>query len=289
MGISQEMLRERMLEGDSGAGNGGAGNGGTAPSGTPDQGQMSQQNQPQPQKRPFDELIKGEYRSDFEAKTQRIINDRLKTHQKIQQQWDAATPVMQALAQKYGIDANDTAGIAKAFGDDEKMSETLYQEAADREGIPVQTYRQMQQLRRDQQELRSIKERQRQQEQAQQYFQGLEAQAAEMQKTIPGFNLGQELQDKRFAQLVNPVNGWSVQDAYFAVHAKELQRAGMQYAGQQAAQRIAQSVQAGAARPMENAALGQGGGRITVDPRSISYADREEINRRVRAGEKIYL
>ena len=280
-----EMLEMNMLEGDCGAGSGGS-----APAGTPAQGQTQQQGQPMMQqagKRPFDELIKGEYKDDFEAKTKGIIADRLKSHQKIQQQWDAASPVMQALAQKYGMDAGDAAGIAKAFSEDQQMSETLYAEAANREGIPVETYKQMQQMRRDQQELAAIKQQQKQEAQAQQFFQGLEAQAMELQKTIPTFNLGAELQNEKFKQLINPVNGWSVKDAYMAVHAGEIQQAGMQYAGQMAAQKVSQSIQAGAARPMENATMGGGAGPIGFDPRNLSAKDREDLNRRARAGEKI--
>lgn len=288
-----EMLEKRMLEGDGGAGNGaGAASGANAAAnaGTPASGNMQQpmQTQTQPQKRPFKELIKGEYKEEFGQEIKSIIAERTKGHHAIKQNWDAVSPIVTALSQKYGIDG-DMAALAQAFENDQQMSETLYAEAANREGIPVTTYKQMQQMKRDQQELAQIKTQQRQQMEAQQFFQGLEAQAAEMQKIVPGFNLGAELQNEKFKQLVNPVNGWSVQDAYFAAHAQEIQQAGMQYAGQMAAQRVAQSVQAGAARPMESAAMQGGGGQIGFDPRNITREQRKEINERVRRGEKITL
>lgn len=285
-----EMLEKRMLEGDGGAGNGGNAANSAPNAGTPAQGNMQQQaqQQTQPQKRPFKELIKGEYKEEFGQEVKGIIADRMKGHNAIKQNWEAVAPIVSALSQKYGVE-NDMTALAQAFEADQQMSETLYAEAANREGIPVSTYKQMQQMKRDQQELAQIKTQQRRQMEAQQFFQGLEAQAAEMQKIVPGFNLGQELQNEKFKQLVNPVNGWSVQDAYFAAHAQEIQQAGMQYATQMGAQRIAQSVQAGAARPMESAAMQGGGGQIGLDIRNISRQDREKINERVRRGEKIYL
>ena len=290
-----EMLEGKMLEGDGGAGSGGAGIGGAPAAGTPAQGQQGQpaQQTEQPQKRPFKELIKGEYKEEFASEIKGILSERLKGSQQIKSNWEAVSPIVTALSQKYGIDG-DMAGLAKAFAEDQQMSDALYAEAANREGIPVNTYKQMQQLKEDSRQLKQIRQQQEQQQQeaqrqqqAQQYFQGLEAQAAELAKRIPGFNLGAELQNAKFAKLVSPMVGYSVEEAYFAAHAQELQQAGMQYASQQAAQRVSQSVQAGAARPTESAAMGMGSGLIGLDPRNIDRKTREEINRRVRAGEKI--
>lgn len=286
-----EMLEGMMLEGD-----GGAGTGGSAPAaGTPAQGQQQSpaQQMDQPQKRPFKELIKGEYKDDFASEIKGILSERLKGSQQIKSNWDAVSPIVTALSQKYGIDG-DMAALAQAFEADQQMSDALYAEAANREGIPVDTYKQMQMLKDKAKQLDQIRKQQaeqqqeaQRQQQAQQYFQGLEQQAAELAKKIPGFNLGAELQNEKFSKLVSPMVGYSVEDAYFAAHAKEIQQAGMQYASQQAAQRVSQSVQAGAARPTESAAMGMGSGRIALDPRNIDRKTREEINRRVRAGERI--
>ena len=89
---------------------------------------------------------------------------------------------------------------------------------------------------------------------------------------------GQMLIQQRQAHKLGWPNRWDV-SAGGSVQAGET--------SQQAAQRVSQSVQAGAARPTESAAMGMGSGRIALDPRNIDRKTREEINRRVRAGELI--
>jgi hypothetical protein len=81
--------------------------------------------------------------------------------------------------------------------------------------------------------------------------------------------------------------GLSVKDAYYALHGEEIAQSGMRYAAQQAGQRIAASVQAGASRPRENGVQSPGPVNMAVDIRNMDKKTRAEYARRIRNGELI--
>lgn len=238
-----------------------------------------------PQKASFDEMIKGEYKQDFEKRVQSIVADRLKGRDADRQKAEQMEPILTALAQKYGKDAQDLSGIAKAVQDDN----TLYEEEADRMGVPVEVVKNLKTLEAKTQQLEAEKRKTAEETAMRQHFQKLAVQAEEMQKAFPGFDLQAELQNPNFLKWTSPQYGMSVRDAYFAIHHDEIQKATMQYAGQRATQQVAASVQAGARRPQENGAQGVGSALIKSDPSTWSKADRDEVRRRVRSGQDVFL
>ena len=95
-----------------------------------------------------------------------------------------------------------------------------------------------------------------------------------------------------FSRLVSPNVGMSVEDAYYAVHRKEIQTAAMQVAAQKAAEQISNAIQSGSRRPDESSAAAQAPSVTTFDYKKMSQAERNALKQRIyqagARGEKIY-
>lgn len=252
--------------------------------------QQSAQQEPAPAQAPdpdaeWKDIRNNRYKAQFDADVQSIIRDRLKGRQDAEQQMATLAPALEALAKKHGKDAGDLAGIVAAITDDD----SLYEEEAVARGLPVEVVKTMTKLQKDNEALNQ-RESQRQTElQFQQHFQSLAMQAEELKKTVPNFDLRAEIQNPRFAAMTSPNGGVSVEDAYYAIHHKEIQQGSMQYAVQQTQKQLAQSIQAGRNRPSENGMRSQPTAEVRDDPSKWSKADRAEVRRRVMMGEKINL
>ena len=81
--------------------------------------------------------------------------------------------------------------------------------------------------------------------------------------------------------------GVSVRTAYESCHLQELLGGAMQYTADKVAEGMAARMDARARRPAENGMNGGAGAVFKTDVGSLSRADREEIERRVQHGEKI--
>lgn len=119
------------------------------------------------------------------------------------------------------------------------------------------------------------------------HIRSLAQQGQALKASIPGFDLRRELSDPMFARLTSPQVGLSVEDAYYALHRRELQQA----AARMAAGSISRSIQAGQLRPKENSGA-QAGSVQTLDYSKATREQREQLKAAIRnasaRGEKIY-
>ena len=93
------------------------------------------------------------------------------------------------------------------------------------------------------------------------------------------------MQNPQFVQLLR--SNVDVRTAYEVVHKDDIIHGAMQFTAQKTAQKLADSIIANGARPAENGNSSQGATVVKSDVSQLSKADREEIIRRVRRGEKI--
>lgn len=105
----------------------------------------------------------------------------------------------------------------------------------------------------------------------------------------PGFDLRTELANPTFARLTSPAVGVDVKTAYEVVHHNEIAPAAMQYAVQRSQEKMANAIRSGVNRPNEAGVHANPAIDVRDDPSKWSKADREEVRRRVRAGERIEL
>ena len=120
-------------------------------------------------------------------------------------------------------------------------------------------------------------------------WEALQREGETMGALVPGFSLEREMADGAFAALTVRLqqSGWPdpVRTAWETVHRRELLCAAMRYAADRTRRQMADSIRSAGARPAEN-----GGGpaaRVGVDPAHLSPAQREDIRRRVRRGERV--
>jgi len=122
------------------------------------------------------------------------------------------------------------------------------------------------------------------------HYARLQADSKALQAEFPGFVLEEALQDPRFLRMTAPGSGITVEDAYYALHHREIQKAGLEAAARAAEQKVASAVAANRARPKENGGGQQAG--FAPNYRSMSRAQREALKERIyRAaarGEKLY-
>ena len=104
----------------------------------------------------------------------------------------------------------------------------------------------------------------------------------ELRKTFPNFVLDEEFENPRFYDLIT--TGWSLEDAYEAVHAKELIQGSMQHAYEKGRENLSNSIQANANRPASNGVSSQGANITKYDFKKMTNEEFDKFREDVRAG-----
>lgn len=228
------------------------------------------------------QTVKEKYKDYFNADTTAIVQERLKNSKQAEATLGKLAPVFEGLGKKYGKEASDIDGIIAAYTDDD----SLYEEDAAAAGMSVSAFKQLKALEAD----KARRDAQDAESQSMRHMQGLIAQGERLKATFPNFDLRAELQNPIFQRLVSPEVGIDVETAYWTLHRQELQTAAMQVAAQKTSQKLSQSIQSGIPRPAENGSRAVSPALdIRDDPSKWSKADREEVKRRARNGERIIL
>lgn len=246
----------------------------------------------------FESLIKGRYKADFDSRVQRIVQQRLKGSKATEDRLNSLAPVLQIMAQRYGMDATDPSAIdvdalTKALNEDTE----LYEAEAAREGMPVELFMKAQQVERQQKAFEAQQNAMKEQAAARQEYANLLTQATALKAAVPNFDLDREMANPAFGRMVlQPPHGSGVplEAAYYAIHHQEIEKARRQtmmqttqYAVQQTAEKTAKAIASGTRRPVENGIAKTAGTERRTDPRSLTKEERAEIRRQVRAGARI--
>ena len=238
-----------------------------------DDGQPEAQEEDKPKRMTWDEIMED---PEYNRKMQETMQKRLKTAKAAEESLNALMPAIKKLAQEKGLDPENVDYVSLG-----KMLTGEYESKAMELGVPVETVMQLEQQQRtiEQQRMDS-------------HFQRLEREAEDLRKVFPNFSLQAEMANPAFAKLTHPNIGMSVEDAYYAVHRKELQVASMQVAAQKTAQQISNAIQSGTRRPVESGQSTQAPSVTTFDYSRATKAQRDEFKAKLRAswarGEKVY-
>ena len=229
----------------------------------------------------FERLIKGDYKDLYDARVQDTIQKRLKGTKETVDKYNALTPTIEMLAKKYGVDANDVEALNKAI----EADDTYYEEEALEKGVTVEQLKEIRRMEKENAELkRQMQERENKEKGAKLYAQWMD-QANEAKKMYPSLDLNQEAKNPQFLRLLNA--GVDVGTAYTVIHKDEIIPAAMQHTAKTVEQKITNRIIANGARPTENGISSQSSAVVKSDVSQLSKADRSEIIRRVRNGEKI--
>ena len=227
---------------------------------------------------------------EYNKQMQSVVRSRLKEANASVEALAKLTPALELLARRHGLDAEkmDYEAIAKAINDDD----AYYEDKALEMGVSLETAKRIDQQERDHARQQKEEARNLEQQKLRNHFMKLEQQGEALKKVFPNFDLRKELQNPKFAQMTSPNSLMSLEDAYYAVHRKEIDAARSQVIAQQTVQQISNSIQAGSRRPDENGTSGQSASVTTFDYSKASKAQREALKREIRAaaarGEKLY-
>lgn len=229
----------------------------------------------------FEALIKGEFKDLYDARVQDTIQKRLKGNEATVQKYNALAPVLDLLAGKYGVDANDADALSKAIEEDE----SYYEDEALEKGLTVQQVKEIRKMKRENAQLKAEAEARQKQENADATYAAWMQQAEAVKQTYPSFDLKAELQNEQFRRLI--LSNIPIQTAFEVIHKDEIIPAAMQYTAKQVEAKVANNVRAGQKRPAEGAAGGRSAVTVKSDPSKFTKADMDEIARRVARGERI--
>ena len=228
-----------------------------------------------------EKLIKGEYKDLYDAKVQDTIQKRLKGSKETVDKYNALTPTLEILANKYGVDATDIEALNKAIQEDD----TFFEEEALKRGMSVQDYKAIRKMERENADLKRQMQEQQTKEKADKLYTQWLQQEQDTKKVYPSFNMQAEMQNPRFVDLLK--SNIDVKTAYEVLHKDEILPAAMQFTAKTVEQKITNKIIANGARPTENGMSSQGAAVVKSDVSQLSKADRAEIIRRVQRGEKI--
>lgn len=213
---------------------------------------------------------------EYNAQIQEIIKQRVKDGEENRTILETLAPALTALATEHGLDPEnlDYAALVKSITGE-------YEDKALEMGVSKETV-----MKLDQQQ------RTLEQQKIHNHIQKLEQQSDAMKTVFPNFDLRTELQNPVFARLTSPSVNLSVEDAYYAVHRKEIQAASNQVIASKTAQMVSNAIRSGSRRPDEAGTAQQAPSVSTFDYSKATPAQRkalkDEIRRAAARGEKIY-
>ena len=231
----------------------------------------------------WEEAKKGEFAEFYGRDVQSAVQNRFKNQQDVGQQLNALEPMLKVLRDRAGVASNED--LIKAVMDDD----SLYEEEANAKGMTIPAYKEFMQMQQQLQETQKREQENIRDAQLRQHFDNLQQQAEAMRQNYPDFDLQKELENPYFMRMTSPEGGISVEDAYFAIHHRELAPQMMAYGMQRAKQQMGQTLQAQGQRPAEGAMRnkGQPAAEVRLDPRQMTRKEREAIKRQVFLGKKV--
>lgn len=234
----------------------------------------------------FEQLIKGDYKDEYNARIQEALNKRFKANDAVAERQKSLNPILEILGNKYGIDASDIEkmdlnALSKAIMEDD----SYFEKEAVEKGISVQMLKEIKRIEAENKQMKDAMEQRQKQDQSRKAYEVLLEQSKGVKTLYPGFDLATEMNNPNFGRLI--ANGVDCRTAYEVVHRDEIQPAMAQYIANQTAQKISNDIQSGARRPAENGASSQASSVVKTDVTKLTREDRAEIARRVARGEKI--
>lgn len=230
----------------------------------------------------FDDLIKGRYKQDFDAKVQSIINKRFKGAREAEASMNKLSQGISALGTYYGLDAESPDFLDKLNSrimDDEK----LYEKEAAESGMNVDDVKRIRRMEMENRALKLQTRRDAEERQMQEFYSGVIKQVPDVQKVYPQFDIDTEMANEQFFNLVR--NGVGLRNAYEVIHGSELQAARDAIIAQKAQEQLSNSVRANGMRPNEvNHNSAPDFGR---DIKNMTRAEVKQIIRRAERGEVV--
>ena len=259
------------------------------PDGTED-GSDKAAKSPEERRAAFRQMLTGEYSDLAEEMMQNAVNEAAKRLEAS----PAMKGLMQALAEKYGTDANDLAALTEAVKNGAVKDDAYYEKLAMEKGVSTKTARELDKLESQnkrltaQQQMIQQMERARQQQAQMARLQaGWDREAEALKAQYPDFNMTEVLANPEVAQMMR--SGVSMTNAYRSAYFDHILKQQQAATAQQVEKGVIDRVQQRNARPSENGTRPGGAVQSKIDVAHLSRRECEDIERRVMRGEVITL
>ena len=227
---------------------------------------------------------------EYNKQMQAVVQSRLRSAKGAEEALQKMTPAFEVLARKHGLDPNniDYEALAKKIDDDEQY----YEDKALEMGVSIEEAKKLDQKQRNEVRQQRQEAMTLEQKKIQDHIMSLKRQAEEMKKVFPKFDLSTELKNPVFVRMTAPNIGLTLEDAYYAIHRKELQTAAMHATANATRQQISNAIQANGRRPQENGTSGQAPSVTHFDYSKASPEQRKQFKAFLEseraAGRKVY-
>lgn len=162
-------------------------------------------------------------------------------------------PALDILGPLYGLDLTDMSKADyKAFSKAVTEDDRLYEKKAVELGVDVPTAKRIENLEADKRRNAAENARREQAEVLGRHYDQLQQQGAKLKEEFPSFDLDAELQNEVFYRLTLPGSGLNVEQAYWAVHHKEISEAKKAETARFVSSAISNAVRSGQQMPQEN-------------------------------------
>ena len=261
----------------------------------------AQEDAGQTARRSFDDLVKGEYKQDFDKKVQDILHKRFREDDARRERDGKIDQLLCTLGELTGVTADEAGGydpeaLRKALLGNTGIVDAVAMEA----GVGTEQYLAQLQMRtenasmrRQLDTMRQTRQQQEQEARSRQAFDALQQEAAQLQSIYPQLDFAGLMQDAQAVRTLQALQAAGanspVRTVWEAMHRDEILSGVAQAAQQRGMQQVAASVAANGKRPQENGGTPQGGILTGMDVKNLSRQQRQDIRRRVARGEKIIL
>lgn len=242
----------------------------------------------------FDDLINGEYKKDYQKNINKVVRSRLKGAKETENRLNSFTPLLEILANRYGIETDDVSKLdAQAFIEKMMDDDSIYEEESLETNIPVDALKKMKKMELENTAMRKQLEAEAMEAEQRADFEAKFREAEELKEYYPNFELNQMFESandgdensQNFLRLLG--NGVPMKLAFEVTHPELITNA-MKVVAQTAQEKVANSVKANSKRPSE------GGGGITgrpakLNPATMTEAQIRELRERSLSGERIVL
>ncbi len=228
----------------------------------------------------FDDYVKA-HKDEASKWFQKQFNRRHADYNQLKSRADASAQVMDVLAAKYNLDANDVDGIVKALNGDDSM----FEEQAIKAGMTVEQYKRFSEAQAENRRLRAEQKQYEQNQKIQRQMDEWEKQSNNLKQIFPNFDLDTELENPDFERALR--SGLSIDRAFYAVHGAEITSGAMQYTAQQVRQATVEDLTTRRSRPIENGLSPLASVKVTKDVHNLTKKERAELAKRSMNGERI--
>ena len=229
----------------------------------------------------FKNLIKGEYKDAYQAELQRVIDKRFKNSKANEDLLNQYESVLAPLYSKYGVD--DVNKLKSAIDNDE----SLWEEKAFEQGLTVEQYREIENLKHENQALINAQKQREQLERVNQIKLEWEKDAEEIRSLYDeDFDIETEIsENEQFKKLVTV--GISVKDAYRTCNMDKILKSNTEAVSALTQKKVTDNIKAKGNRPSENGLNATSPTNTRIDVSKLTPRERREYALRASRGERI--